>query len=201
MMFWLYCPIKIPGEGYVLPDNLKQFDPIVQAVLADMGMDAFIGNYIYLTAKRLYVTPDAPGNRPGWHSDGFMTDDLNYIWYDDNPTVFWEPHGRVEFTQDHELSLAEMDALCEPFVDFHKVYPCKHLLKLDQFVMHKVATPEKAGVRTFVKVSVSRHQYRHEGNSINHELDLGWEPIKRGDTRNAPECPSQNSQRGKRDGG
>lgn len=186
MMCWVYCPIKTPTcNSFTIPENLEQYRPL----LDKMAYNKFIeGCYVYITAKTLWVTQDNPGNRPGWHSDGFMTDDLNFIWSDSNPTVFWEPpfEKMYEFTQDHHLSLAEMDAVCEPDVKNHRTYPNKHLLILDESVMHKVGPVEKPGFRTFVKISVSRDKYNLLGNSINHKLDLGWTYVTREEQRNHP---------------
>jgi hypothetical protein len=116
-----------------------------------------------------------------------MTDDLNYIWSDTKGTLFWEPAAPTQFVQDHVASLDEMEAAAErgPF----RVYPDKHVLRLDQSVIHRVADFDGAGMRTFVKVSVSRNQYRLAGNSINHGLDLNWSYDDRKTIRNAPESP------------
>ena len=187
MMFWLYCPIKVPGlfqPNY--PDNLGQFSELVQKVFRAITYDRWMDSYIYLTAKTLWVTADNPGNRPGWHSDGFMTDDLNFIWSDCNGTLFWEPDERVAFVQDHHASLAEMEALAEPDVEHQVVYPDKHLLLLDQGVIHRVADVKTPGMRTFVKVSISRHKYNLVGNSINHGLRLPTDYIERSAERNHP---------------
>lgn len=195
MMFWLYCPIKMAGDAALfVPQNLRQYSAIIAAVRADLHrLDErkWLDSYVYITAKTLYVTPGNPGNRPGWHSDGFLTDDLNYVWSDKNPTVFWMPEydfveTRVSFTADHNASLAEMDAMCEPDVTHHFRYPNKHLLRLDQTVMHKVDTDIQPGVRTFVKISVSKHRYALKGNSINHELHYGWSMEDRTEERNDP---------------
>lgn len=187
MMFWLYCPIKLAGKIQpVLPPNLRQFRPLVDAVERDLNSLAWFENNIYLTAKTLWCTPENPGNRPGWHSDGFLTEDLNYIWADANPTVFWESHDRVSFTADHRASLAEMEAVCEPDANRHRCYHLKHLLRLDQTVMHKVATEIAPGVRTFVKISVSKHRYDLKGNSINHYLAPDWAYQERSAERNHP---------------
>ena len=191
MMFWLYCPIKVPGTvGSAIPPNLFQFSGLVDVIAADIGAVRWYEHYVYITAKTLWCSPDNPGNRPDWHSDGFLTEDINYIWYDANPTVFWESHERVSFTADHHASLAEMEAVCEPDVSKHRRYPPKHLLRLDQTVMHKVDTNILAGVRTFVKVSVSRHVYALNGNSINHGLALNWAYQDRGTERNCPIGPT-----------
>lgn len=186
MMFWMYCPIKLPRQlSTVLPRNLRQFDPIINAVIADCS-DIGYDRYIYITAKTLFATPENPGNRPGWHSDGFLTDDLNYIWCDANPTIFWEPEERFRFPADHAASLPQMNALAENDPDHFFTYKPKHLLRLDQTVLHKVDTNIHPGLRTFVKISVSRHRYALRGNSINHELAPDWIYADRQADRNCP---------------
>lgn len=191
MMFWLYCPIKVPLRSVVIPANLRQFSPIVDAVRSHcMGDESdahrWGASYVYITAKTLFVTADNPGNRPGWHSDGFMTDDLNFIWYDGNPTLFWEPYRLVNFSEDDQLSLSEMEAIASKHSQFHRTYPNKRLLRLDETVIHRVADVTKPGVRTFVKISISRDRYNLVGNSINHDLNLGWDYVGRSDERNQP---------------
>jgi len=169
-LFWLYCPIKLPQSALAIPMNLRQFIPIVHAVREDLAPHSWTQSYVYITAKTLWVEPGAPGNRPGWHSDGFLTKDINYIWYNMNPTVFWEPDFQVAFEADHQKSLPEMDNICSAAPDTHKVYPNKHLLLLDQTVIHRVNPDPQPGFRTFVKVSVSDQVYALEHNSINHML-------------------------------
>ncbi len=186
MMFWMYCPIKTPGMSYaVVPSNLMQFAPLIEKVKADCA-DEWQDRYVYITAKTLYVKPETPGNRPGWHSDGFMTDDLNYIWSDRNPTVFFHDGSRHAFSADHVHSLDEMNALCEPDSSKHFRYAAKHLMKLDQRVLHKVDTNITAGMRTFVKISVSKDVYALKGNSINHALPIAEVYQERGAERNCP---------------
>lgn len=193
MMFWLYCPIKVPGRQIVVPANLRLFYPIIREVVSDQMGDEqaahrFQSSYVYITAKTLFVTADNPGNRPGWHSDGFMTRDLNYIWSDCNGTLFWEPSRLVSFTQDDRQSLSEMDEAANDWsqVGYLRTYPDKHLLRLDQTVIHRVADVLTPRVRTFVKVSISPDRYNLIGNSINHDLDLGCEYVGRAEERNQP---------------
>lgn len=184
MMFWLYCPIKEPFGHQVIPGNLRWCMGFLGRIMLDEP-DRVWESYVYITAKTLWVTPENPGNRPGWHSDGFMTDDLNYIWSDCNPTEFWVPEKLVELTQDHTVSMREMDELVQPHEQL--VYGNKHLLKLDETVIHRVQDLAAPCMRTFVKISVSKHQYRLKGNSINHELGLDWEYVDRQAERNTPE--------------
>lgn len=193
-MFWLYCPIKLPFSPLAVPMNLRQYLPIITAVRDHIIDDTennqwnrWTRSYVYITAKTLWVDQGAPGNRPGWHSDGFLTDDLNYIWYDMNPTQFWEPGFQVSFSADHKQSLTEMDNLCSASPICRKTYPNKHLLKLDQTNIHRVNPNPQPGFRTFVKVSVSDQIYALEHNSINHglpEFSPTYEPRK--EFRNNP---------------
>lgn len=186
MMAWLYCPVKLPGSYEAcLPPNLEQFRPLINRVFNDLANfeGRLFVSYVYITAKTLWVTQDNPGNRPGWHSDGFMTDDLNYVWSDRNGTLFWEPAELVSFVQDDQKSLKEMEvAEAGP----HRVYLDKHLLRLDQTVIHRVADVKTAGMRTFVKVSVSQQRYNLIGNSINHTFGPLGEYVARCADRNQP---------------
>lgn len=180
MMFVQYLPIGMPNTPIRVPENLACFWPIIDAVLRDgkVGDD----NYVYLTAKHLYVTPDNMGNRPGWHSDGFGTDDLNYIWCDAAPTEFCvQP---FTLSDDCALSMHEMEQQANEKNVI--VYPVKTLLKLDSGVIHRVAAGGIAGYRTFVKISISKDQYNLKGNAHNYLFDYEWEMHERQATRNHP---------------
>ena len=184
MMFWLYCPVKLSGSTeIVVPANLMQFLPLLERVKDDCR-NRWRESYVYLTAKTLWVSPENPGNRPGWHSDGFMTDDINYVWSDRDGTLFWEPEKSRIFTQDHTASLSEMNAAA--LVGPIKQYPDKHLLRLDETVIHRVADFGAPAMRSFVKISVSRHRYNLVGNSINHLLSINWDLSPRTVERNHP---------------
>jgi hypothetical protein len=186
IMFYQYLLIKKPG-GYAFnsESRLNVFYNLVCAVRNDLSPKIWDGSYVYLTAKRVYVSDGYCGNRPGWHCDGFMSDDLNYIWCDKDATVF-SGCGEIELTQDHEKSLLEMEA----FVDYscEVTYPVKSLLKLDQYVIHRCPENCEPGFRTFVKISVSKERYNLIGNSINYLLDYGdnWEWKERKAERNHP---------------
>ena len=182
MMFWLYCPIKKPFGELIFPDNLIQFNPILKKVKEDNIIN-WNNCFVYITAKSLWVNPDNVGNRKGWHSDGFMTDDINYIWYDCMSTVFMQPHDLFFLTQDHLLSMDEMNMInYKNIVTFDN----KHLLKLDETVIHKVAECTKSCYRTFVKISLSKEFYNLKGNSINHKMKLPQPTVNRKKYRNCP---------------
>lgn len=178
MMFWLYCPIKLHhAHDMIVPPNLEQFWPIVEACMEATDSQTWEARYVYLTAKTLWVTNDNPAQRRGWHCDGFMTDDLNFIWYDSEPTVFAVSERPLAFTQEHKAALEEMDRAGETL-------PVKHLLRLDQTVLHRVGDFGEPGMRSFVKLSVSRHPFNLVGNSVNHALAPDWHYAQRSVTRN-----------------
>jgi len=188
MMFWLYAPIKDRSASQlIVPPNLQQFSPIIEACWEDCDSQVWFDRYVYLTAKTLWVTHENPAQRRGWHCDGFMTTDLNYIWYDREPTVFWEPPELVGITQEHKQALIEMDALGES--GHNRTYPVKSLLRLDQTVLHRVGDFVAPGMRSFVKLSVSEHPFNLVGNSINHELRPDWHYAERSATRNPEVAP------------
>lgn len=194
MMAWLYCPIKLPyaGDDPTIPDNLLQFDDIVFEVFKDLRERdplRWRRSYVYLTAKTLWVTPEDPGNREGWHCDGYGSSDLNYIWYDRNPTEFWEPNYKLLYPDDHKTSMEQMTSDAALYPEAIKTYPDKTLLCLDETVIHNVAPCLTPGWRSFVKVSVSDHKYLLAGNSINHELAPDWTYVSRDVNRNDPLNP------------
>ncbi len=190
MLFWMYCPIKAPKHAdWRLPDNLMQFEDIVSAVyLTHEPFEEWCNSYVYLTAKTLWVSGDYIGNRPGWHSDGFGTDDINYIWCDRAPTEFVQ--GEFNLSTDCDESMREMEAIgwLHEATDTLVTFPDKHLLRLDQSVIHRSPASFEPGMRTFVKVSISKDRYDLVGNSINHDLPAShWPLIERQVTRNHPQ--------------
>lgn len=179
MMFWMYCPIKVPFGQIVLPDNLTQFMPIIEQVLKHEYVDS---SYMFITAKTLWVSGEYIGNRPGWHCDGFGTNDINYIWCDRAPTEFVVGGWYISSKCDQSLiDMEELAANCDPVT-----YPAKTLLRLDPTVVHRSPVGFEAGMRSFVKISVSKNPYDLEGNSVNHNLDLGVEYKPRRQDRNHP---------------
>ena len=196
MMYYLYLPVKVPGKTieFVHDDRLEKFCPLLDAVYQDFNKryndrgKTYRSKYVYLTVKTLYVTPNSMGQRPCWHSDGFMTDDVNYIWYTKCPTQFFYHKGGFELPQDHEECIQKLNPLIKdiPSGGSIKFYPYRSLLRLDETVIHRTYNPLYEGKRTFVKISVSDHIYAHKGNSTNPAIDLGVEYKDRGISRNCP---------------
>lgn len=188
MMFYQYLPIKLEGEPlFDIEPRLKVFKDLISISCADFkkqfGLEALFDSYIYLTAKNQYQKGDVVFNRPGYHSDGFLTDDINYIWSDKSPTVF--NSSEFNLTADDCISLQEMETQALKENEFR--YPNNTLLRLNQFNIHKVADNQEEGIRTFVKISFSKDKYDLIGNSHNYLLNYSWEMKSRNVNRNIPQ--------------
>lgn len=181
-VFNLYLPIKLQwGVCIHLPENIKWALPIVQSVIKDVGRTSIEGRWMYITVKYMWVGYEL-ANRPGWHADGFLTNDLNYIWYDRLPTEFSIQDFEVDECHIKSLEQFEEQAKDENI----QTYPIKHVLKLDSRNVHRVAYDDNPGFRTFVKVSISDHFYNLEGNAKNPAFEIDEEYYERFDIRNDP---------------
>lgn len=177
--FVQYLPIKLKHSYHeAIPKNLLWMRALVDAI----DPDEFVGNYVYVTAKRLWLTETFKDNRGGWHSDGFMSDDINYIWYDTYPTEFCVQ--QFNLTEDHTLAMQEMTEQVQP--EKIVTYPSNTMLKIDPSVIHRTNTTPYNGLRTFVKISISKDKYNLIGNAHNHLLDYNWDMKPRSEARNNP---------------
>lgn len=180
-MYYLYLPIKLPGTAVVIPDRLQRYRMMIGAAIADQSC-SIRDKHIYVTAKTMHVDAMSPGNRPGWHIDGFGSDgDLNYIWADMNPTEFAVQEFK-NISADDQQSMIDIEHQIDP--DKIRVWPSDTLLRLDETVVHRVAPNAKAGFRSFLKITVSDHQFRNAGNSHNYGLDYQWVMNPRKSERN-----------------
>jgi hypothetical protein len=176
MCFVQYMPIKM-GNVVMIPDRLKWAIPII-----DLCKDKGDFEFMYLTAKYIWVNSNNMGNRKGWHSDGFMTDDINYIWYDCCPTEFCIQPFKV--TMDHEKSMVEFAKQARQ--NRIETYAPGAVLRLDQSVIHRPSEQPYEGMRAFVKVSLSDSKYNLKGNARNELFDYDWEMKERSVSRNHP---------------
>lgn len=188
MMFYQYLPIKLSNETQPLYESrLKCFDKLIGVICCDFigefGLDRYVSSYIYITAKVLYQMPNCSFNRTGYHSDGFLTDDINYTWCDKYPTIF--NNSDFNLTLDDSISMIEMEqqAKIENEINFSENF----LLRLNQYNIHKVANIKEGCIRSFLKISISNDKYDLIGNSHNYLLDYNWPLKKRKSDRNIPQ--------------
>lgn len=188
LMAYLYLPVKLnDSTDITIEDRLLFLNEIIGLIacdfVGDYGIDKFVSSYMYLTYKRLYQQKGSYLNRPGFHSDGFLTDDINYVWSDLNPTIF--NFSPFTLTMDDEKSLIEMDNQAIERCNYH--YDNNSLLRMDQYVIHKANDNDFEGYRSFLKVSFSNDKYDLEGNSRNYLLDYDWKLRQRNESRNIPQ--------------
>lgn len=185
-MYYLYLPIGIEEEDFWcyliarLPQNLHFMYPLLEAI--ESYQTAWSGfRYAYITAKTMFVGPGCPGNREGWHADGFGSNgDINYIWANMNPTEFAIQEFK-DISTDDRLSMQQFAEQAKgPFV----TYPNCSLLRLDEGVIHRVNEHVEPGLRTFIKITFSNHKFNNFGNSYNYRLDYEWEMLPRTVERN-----------------
>lgn len=181
MCFIQYLPIKMAHNWITkTPANLSWIDDLVYK-LVDSG-DVDKQDYMYATIKHLYVIPGNVGNRPGWHIDGYLSDDINYIWSDRCPTEFILEDFNL--SKDHEKSLIEMEEQAQG--KKITIFPNNSLLRLDNTIVHRSPENFLPGMRTFVKISISKHKYNLEGNAHNYLFNYDWFMYKREESRNHP---------------
>jgi hypothetical protein len=183
---YTYLPVKFPGMTEpVFEKRMGVFAKLIGVAACDFigsfGLDRYIESYVYITAKHMYQK-ETPFNRPGYHSDGFLTDDISYIFSNSQPTIF--NSGPFFLSNDDKKSLDEMKSQSK--IENELTYPDNTLLRLNQFVIHKVGKPV-VGPRIFFKMCFSKDKYDLAGNSHNFLLDYEWQMRPRSPERNVPQ--------------
>lgn len=189
--FVQYLPIFMPDSPNVrIPKNLyqaKKLRDMIHVVVEDQGgIDSLVreGKYVYITTRNGFATPGNPLNRPGWHCDGFGSDDTNYIW--------WNRWGtRFAAQPFHDINPGHVESMrqFEEQVDPDGVYtpPDGWLYRLTPYVVHSTPEiPAPGGERQFVKISVSKHRYNLRGNTHNFLFAYNWKMWPRDVARNHP---------------
>lgn len=193
MYFYQYLPVKLKDSfnDFAIPERLSCIEELYIKCCNDFleyfckgDLKIYDKYYIYVTAKCLYVKGGENFNRMGWHCDGFMSNDINYIWSDCIPTEYVT--GEFDIVQDHQKSIEQMNRL------FYHSEPLKckpnSIYRLDETVIHRCGynTNRESVLRHFVKVSFSKDKYNLKGNSHNYLLDYNWDMKERELFRNHP---------------
>lgn len=182
-MTYQNLPVMISSidSGFRLPPNLQSIRGLLCLALADMWVNATVTDYIYVTAKKGWATPDNLLNRSGWHCDGFGTDDINYIWSDGSPTRFVDQEFH-DISDDHHESMRQFE---EQIIPESIVYAQpRTLYRLDFHVVHSTPVITKPELRSFIKISFSNSKYNLENNSHNYQFEYDWEMHPRDIDRN-----------------
>lgn len=182
-MYYLYLPVICPWRMEIsIPSRLRRgYGPIIDAAIADANMNNK-RYYAYITAKNMFVTPDSPGNRPGWHIDGWSSKgDINYIWANMNPTEF-AIQDFFNISLDDRQSMIDITEQVD--TKNIKTYPDRTLLRLNESNVHRVNPTVQAGWRTFFKMTFSDHVLNNAGNSVNKKIKFRGRPPLRKLERN-----------------
>ncbi len=188
-MQYLYMPIRIKGKpGFHLEKRLEFLRPFIVSCneyeYYHHSYREMFRKYVYVTIKQTFVPKGIEQNRPGWHSDGFGTDDVNYVFVDKWPTEFLL--GDIEVRNDDSLSMIDMNNYADRNPGCIYQPDAGFVYRLDQNHVHRTVPAEKDGVRTFIKITFSDHKYAQEGNTHNYELDYDWSLSPRKEERNQP---------------
>ena len=184
----VYMCIKQAGSSeYSIPDNLKE---LVHSVICDIYTlnpklyDNDWTKYCYLTIKKMYVQPNSYGNREGFHIDGFLSDQENFIWSDCEETPTEVSIGKFELSKSHETSLTEM--VIQASYNFTEQLKPLHLYDMNQSIVHRPTknTTSEAVLRTFIKVTYSKELFNCVGNAWNYKLPHIKPAVKRNQSRN-----------------
>lgn len=190
MMYYLYLPVMMRDETMYdvrLPDNVNCTWPLIKEVLAYCSRTMRTYQYVYLSARKGWATPDNPLNRPGWHCDGFGTDDLNFVWWKGPGTRFWVGDVPAQFepiSKDHLYSLQQFDGIARHMPTNIMSPPQKRLYAITPKCIHATPLIEQGCMRQYIKISCSNHRYNLADNSHNYLFKYDWPLHDRAEIRN-----------------
>ncbi|QQR54557.1 hypothetical protein IPG41_05185 [Candidatus Peregrinibacteria bacterium] len=194
----LDLPIKMPGQGWKIPEELAQFQEAIALAVAQERMvnpDFDDDYYAYIIVDQKVVQPGQNQRRAGYHSDAFVTGDTElevdgeeasrkvdrtYIVYDTLPTGFIP--GPMPLDCDPEDCEQVLESFAERSQDQNpRLYPTHTVLRLDPYDLHTSRTNETEDpiLRTFVKISFSKSVYNREGNDVNPHFNYNWTLVPR----------------------
>lgn len=176
--FIQYMPVSFPHSKLRVPNQLKPFGDLIRKCFGYTLED----EYLYITVKHLWVTPDNIGNRSGWHCDGYLSNDINIVWVDKHPTEFCVQEFDLDL--DHSKSMKQMEEQAKS-ENIWTPEP-KQLVMMDERHVHRPPVVKECGFRIFFKASISQHKYNLKGNAHNHLFDYNWDMQERSLERNHP---------------
>lgn len=181
VMYYLYLPVSMWGSDIRIPHNCLPALPLIKAALNYAYSHDRNYKFAYLSARKGWATADNPLNRPGWHCDGFGTNDLNFVWWD-GPGTRFACQDFASISADHKQSLAQFEAQIDPL----KVQtPEEHgFYVIDPYVVHATPVITTPCMRQYIKISLSNEQYNLENNSHNYMFKYDWSMLRRENVRN-----------------
>lgn len=194
----LDLPIKMPGQGWKIPEELEQFKEILAAAVDQERMlnPKFDEDYfVYIIIDQKIVVPGENQRRAGYHSDAFVTGeteveidgeeaarlvDRTYLAFDTLATGFLPGPFPIDGDpEDCDEVLKSFNKRAEGKTPI--LYPPYTVLRLDPYDLHSSRTnkTDQKIIRTFVKISFSKSVYNREGNDINPHFQYNWTMVPR----------------------
>ena len=170
----VYMCIKQKGNyEYCIPENFeKVVEPIITSIyqISDDVWNDVRNMNCYITIKKMYVQPNTSGNRDGWHIDGFLGNQYDFVWSDHLATPTEVAVGDFELTPDHELSITEMYQ--QSVRAFNIPLDVGKLYYMGEQCVHRPTTNKtsKPVLRTFIKVTFTYDDFNAIGNAWNYKL-------------------------------
>lgn len=183
-MHYMYMPVYMTSASLGPVVRLPRRLEFLRRLLTTALINEPEYEYMYVTARRGFATPDNPLNRPGWHTDGFGSDDVNFVWTDRYPTRF-AVQRFTGISADHVESIKQFEEQVDDtcVVEF----AARTVLKLDPYVVHQTPNiPFPGGERSFLKITLSNSRFNLLGNSHNYLFDYDWRMWARQEVRNHP---------------
>lgn len=183
-------PIKFPNSDYRLPQELAQFEELVQMV-ADFWHSVHPSPedyYCYLSLSQSVVPSGCWQRRPHLHSDGFQSAwikkklpcDMSFTVSNVRPTLYYQqrfPTEHLDPARDNFFKDFEKKLVCAP-IDCQAPY---QVTMMDAYTLHRAnknTSPDPVA-RTFVRMIFSVWKWDRSGNAHNPMFDYNWPPIER----------------------
>lgn len=181
----LDMPIKFPGTGYAIPDNLRQFAPALQKIIdfEHVANPRALRDYFaYLTIHQSWVEPGRSQRRPGLHVDGFQGIERpqkepiehSYLIFSDVPTVFTRQRFQFwNFDFSRYNIFADFDRQAEPELE----YPAQPfgIYLADAYTVHRAAISARRVLRTFFRLTYSVAIFDRLGLTDNPLFPYKWD--------------------------
>ena len=172
--------IHEPNDLWRVPEQFLFLIDLLPLKLLNQHSDL----YWYISAKHMPVAKGSTGfSRPGWHIDGYGSDDITFIWSDSHPTQFC--HQVFTLSEDHNLSMEEMRQQAHHLNIVDGEANCLYML--DASCVHRASRVHEFSTRKFFKLTLSKSMFNLKGNTLNPEFTYDdWTWRDRSEERNVP---------------
>lgn len=181
----LDMPVRLAGqEDYLLPDEWVGLAPLLEQLIGvEHTHNPNWREYnTYMTVDCKYVVPDEQQRHGGLHVDGFQGARIdpknkitrNYVMTTNGGTRFYpQPFIVVDETQFNVFQGFDLQAQDYIIAQENKAY------FMDAYTVHESGIADRAGLRTFLRLTYDVKQFDRFGNTHNSMLDYDWEMVAR----------------------